>query len=217
MKKSIGIITLCFACLLLSCSQASDEIQEETQTNLLSLREQAKLIVASTLTLQAEFDGTADRTPALEEFDQATLDDYAEMLGIESMPIEEFENLLSAVPDIYATGVLASIEALPYNSFTKNQLEVLTQGNTIEMLEQMPEFNNLPIQEKELLMLGNYVVEEFGDTEMLRISDIPCPSTGCGLGFGLLLGSMGGAACGPPCAVGGFVIGMIIGTAGKNQ
>lgn len=215
------IISFSFFCLSCEKEQNDNNIDESVElvyTNSKSInnyKHQAQLIKSASALISQNDSKSINFLD--QEIDQKFLDDYAIILGVDTISLEDFEAMIGLVPEIQENGIPEMIQNLQARQFTRNSLQQMAFGEVIDGLESMPEFQTLPLNERELLLLTNNVILEFGFDQNRNPDDVPCPSTACGVGFGIILGGAGASLCGIPCAIGGFILGVAIGTSGKNR
>jgi hypothetical protein len=219
-KKISHIFTLIMLFSLLVSGCSNDTERQNDNHNNIFVKE-AKFVYDSFKTIESETNNPNSRILTGDELNQETLDYYIDLIGLEpnSVSLSDINQIIDDLSVAYENDVESVIAQSPYSSFTKNKLIEISNGNIVVDFNEIPEFAELDLTEKDILNFSNSVAIEFINNapidETSNRTEIPCPSSACGIGFAIAGGISGSAICGIPCGIGGAIIGMIIGTAGK--
>jgi hypothetical protein len=136
------------------------------------------------------------------EFTQEQLDYYLDLVGLEEgyMSLEFFNEVLEAISIAQQNGIEPLLDQYGFTGFKKESMMRLSTGEYIENLTEHPEFQNLPISDRETLELTNLLMDNLDSNT--RSPECFIAITG-GTGVGC-------AICGPPCCVGGGVVGLVV-------
>lgn len=137
---------------------------------------------------------------------QELIDEYAEMMGFETglVTLDFVESVIAEQGVITNITFDNYISNLNYDNFTKSKLIQISVGNTIQNLEEDINFQNLPLKERDLLLISNTFENEFmnlygSDTSKISF-EWDTPSFIVGAGIVSIAGGFGW-----PVIVGGLV------------
>jgi hypothetical protein len=183
---------------LLSCAEDNPAVSEtENLQTKVDYQGQIRGIMETADAVKATINNS--RNPIPDPLDQATVDYYAAMAGISPgvVTVEDVLNIVDAYGIATQEGLAEFLENQGFSELTLLTIEELTSGNWIHDLEGIQGFNELNLNEKELLQLANnYVLWSQNNPESCDI----------GAFYGIIIG---GALCTPWCAIVGAIIGCI--------
>lgn len=146
-----------------------------------------------------ENDFQTNRNPIPTEFDQATIDYYAGLLGYATGEItEEMVNEIIEKFDLAQTeGLETLLEQYGLEQFVKDMIVQISNGNTIDDLSLIPDYLLLNQNEKDLIALANSITQS--EINSGRACEL-------GGGTGALIG---GLLCGACIVVGAVLFGSL--------
>ncbi|WP_400075052.1 hypothetical protein [Winogradskyella sp. R77965] len=206
---------LIFSLTLIFVSCSSEETKSE-DFNSKDFKKESKFVIDSYNLLEQDFNNTLAKST---ELNQQQIDQHLEKIGLEagSVTVQSVNQILKSISVATQEDVEFAINQTTYTSLTKNKLVEISRGEVVNDLNSIPGFNQLDITEKEILTFSNEIAIEYlnNNSNSLQKTDVPCPSSACGVGFAIVGATAGSAICGLPCGIAGGIIGLIIGTAGK--
>lgn len=139
------------------------------------------------------------------EITQELIDHYAVLIGQEEgiVSVEMVEQVILQYADVIDRGFEMVIGDYDLTEFSKTTLLSIYDGETIENLESMLNYESLSVEEKEILSTANEL-EKLSSTEFERHSF----GTGVGAFIGLIVG---GFICSFLCVIAGAIVGGIVG------
>lgn len=191
--------------MIISCSETeSDTVVSDNDYNENTMyRQQASHIFDSIeiLNTKRSNDMAQNRMIGNQELTQELVDEYAVMLGYEigEVGLSDVEEIIDKYNLASSVGIEEFLEEYNYTEFTKLTLKDISEGNWIEGLENQPNYNNLNLNEKELLSLTNAYVQEME----ARGSS----TANFWAGFGAVVGAIGGSLLCGVCTVVGAILG----------
>jgi hypothetical protein len=130
------------------------------------------------------------------------LDNYLILVGEQpgSVSLSFFNQVLGGIGMAETEGMQYLLNQSSYSAFAKSTFLTNSDGETIVDLTQQADFLNLNITEKEAILLSNMLT-----------NDLPPEFSSPECGVAIIAGiSIGGAICGPPCSIGGAVVGIVV-------
>jgi transcriptional regulator NrdR family protein len=218
MKKMFKIISmpLAFVYLLVSTlSCTTSDINKENELLLSSAKNNSKKAVS--LFIEINRNLSARNEFSRSGLTQEMIDEYLVNAGCEagSVTLETVNAIVEQISEKEGLTFEEKINSLNFSATVKNKLIEMKESGYIEDLQMQDDFQDLTLNEKEILLNSNEMVNEFYRAASDDTIQVPCPSEGC-TGVLILAGAgIGSAICGPPCGVIGGVIGLIIGTSMK--
>lgn len=198
MKKYILYSIVCLLFVSFSCSNDAepDEIQELS----FKVQKGVDFILRSAETIRKDVEG--NRNPLPNFSSQTELDNYLVLVGEQpgSVSLSFFNQVLGGIGMAKSEGMQYFLNQSNYSEFAKSTFLTNSDGASVPDLTQLAGFLNLTISEKETVLLTN-----------LLMNDLPAELRGQGCAVAVIAGtSIGGAICGPPCSIGGAVVGVVV-------
>lgn len=173
-------------------------IAEENLTSRINTQE----IISALGKVDNHFEMNRNSLP--NELTQEYIDDYLVIMGYNpgEFTVSDVEEVIERLGISSIDSVEAALVELDLQQFTIDIIEQIKDGNYIDDLSSMPDYQNLDIDEKEILDMAN----------ALLLDDIN-NNRGCqgGASMGALIGVALGSIFGPLGAVAGAVVGGMIG------
>lgn len=210
MKNFSKYFSIPLAFLYLFISVVSCNSNEITNENV-ELKNQAESNAKRSLSFYQNFKKTISKNASYQRngLTQKLLDTYLVEAGFNEgdVTVENVNEIISKISESKTFN--QKINETNFTDFTKNHLIEMKESGVIENLHLQPEFHTLDLHEKEALLNSNELLRAYSVQE--PNTNVPCPSEAC-TGTLILLGAgIGGAICGPVCALAGGVIGLIVG------
>ena len=220
LSRKIAVATVCSLTLGFIVFGCVTENENAELTDSAKIKKDAKFVVSSYDHLMNSLNQENSRFVIPSTLTQESIDNYLVQLNLQpgSVDVAAVTEIVSKLSDVAEQGNDAVIESTLYSTFTKEKLKEIAEGNLVENLEVIPEFADLSLSEKELLILCNNIAREYIETHEMRYGgngDLDCPSSACGVAYAIIGATTGTAICGLPCGIVGGIIGLILGTAGK--
>ncbi|MCF6350254.1 MAG: hypothetical protein L3J23_04375 [Flavobacteriaceae bacterium] len=187
--------------MIYSCTQEGLRVNQ----NSLDYKKKAEYIFKSVKILETHLAKSyQNRTDSSYEITQELVDEYAVLLGHEegSISLELVEEVIVKYADVIDRGYEQVLEDYDLTDFAKLSFKDIAEGNWIEDLESNPNYNNLSLNEKEMLSVANAYSYEL-------ISKDFDPGSSVGAFIGLIVG---GFICNFWCVIGGAIVGAIVGS-----
>jgi hypothetical protein len=147
------------------------------------------------------------------EVTQELVDQYARELGYQpgEFNVQVVKDVITERNRTENLGLEALVESKDLSTFAKRKIIELSKGVVLTESEITEEFMNLSSSEKEMIAFGNVYLEEvIAENEIYYGKGMYYPSHTEVVG-GIVLGAMAGELfCGPPCALGGAVVGLAL-------
>lgn len=201
MKK---ILSLFMSLILLthsfvSCSPDTRANYEIEKNSNLEISNKVDFILNSYLTIQNEIATSRNLIP--DPLDQETIDYYADLLGLTpgSVSLEDVNEIITNYALATDQGIETVLNQYNLSNLTKLTLADISEGNVIENLNDLVGYNQLPLNEREIIEAANLFVSE------AQNRDIGC-SVGAFIGF-----VVGSFVCTPVCQIVGVIIGCSVG------
>ena len=200
MKKQVLYSIVCLSLVIVSFSCSNDNEVNETQELNLKVQKDVDFILRSAETIRKDVEENRNTLPNFST--QAELDNYLVLVGEQpgSVSLSFFTQVLGGIGIAETEGMQYFLNQSSYSTFAKSAFLTNSDGETIVDLTQQADFLNLNISEKETVLLTN-----------MLINDLPPELRGPECGIAIIAGiSIGGALCGPPCSIGGAVVGIVV-------
>jgi hypothetical protein len=200
MKKQVLYSIVCLLLVFVSFSCSNDTESDEAQILKSKVQKDVDFIIKTAKTIRKEVEGNRNLLPNFST--QSELDNYLVLVGEPpgSVSLSFFNQVLGGIGMAETEGLQNLLNQSSYSAFAKSTFLTNSSGEIIPDLTQQADFLNLNISEKETVLLTNTL-----------INDLPPEFQSPECGVAIIAGiSIGGAICGPPCSIGGAVVGIVV-------